>query len=167
MFSRSAFLAVALTALTALPSAAVPLVPNSGWLEFDFGGVGSPFSDEPFTFSLSAPGVLTVTDAFIDVDQFKVFDTLVSLGLTSAPLDSGATIGSDYDAAAASPDWSTGMWLLGPGLHSITGLAVLSGLGSGGAALRVDVSRVPVPAAAFMMLTGLAGLVSLRRRGKA
>jgi hypothetical protein len=56
------------------------------------------------------------------------------------------------------------VFLLGAGRHSITGITIDSPFGGGGAALRVDISDVPIPAAGLLLLTGLAGLAGMRRR---
>ena len=163
MLFRSALAGAALAALTALPSAAATAVtPNSGWVVFNFGEVGSSFSNEPFTFTLTKAGALKVTDAFAIGDQFEIFDFGASMGLTSTPSDDGTNAGSDYDLAYGDARWSSGMWVLGPGSYSITGLAVLSPYGGGDGALMV--SQVPLPAAGLMLMVGLAGLAGLRRK---
>ncbi len=163
MYFRSAFVAAAMSAVMSLPAlAATPVAPNSGWVTFSFGGVGSSFSGEPFTFTLTHGGKLTVTDAFNDGDRFEIFDFGSSLGLTSVPTATGVDIGNDYDLGAVDPRYSTGMWMLGAGSYSITGIMIDSPYGGGGGALRVD--QVPLPAAGLMLLTGLAGIAGLRRR---
>lgn len=151
--------------LAATQAQATAVAVNGGWVPFSFGGVGSSFSSEPFTFSLAGPGVLKVTDAFLSGDRFEVFDFLASLGLTSAPGSSGDAIGADYDGAFADSRWSSAAFALGAGSYSITGVAVDSPFGSGGAALRVD-ERVPEPASALLLSLGLLGLGLARRKAQ-
>lgn len=168
MIFRNAFVGAALAALTALPAAAATAVPvDGGWLAVYFGNVGSGFSDEPFTFTLTRAATLKVTDAFADGDQFEIFNFGASLGLTSTPTNDGANVGGDFDAAFADARWSSGMWALGAGSYSITGLTILSPYGGGEAALMVASSDVPLPAAGLMLMTGLAGIAALRRRSAA
>jgi hypothetical protein len=166
MFSRSALLAVALTALTALPSAAVTLVPNSGWLKFSFGDVGSSRSGEPYTFTLSNDSTLKVTDAYRTGDRFQIFNSGSSLGFTSLPIASAVDARDDYDLSYSDARWSSGTWVLGAGSYSITGLTTVSPFGGGDGALMVSsgVPGVPIPAAGLMLLTGLAGFAGLRRK---
>jgi len=165
MFFRSILTAAALTALTAVPvSAATAVTPGSGWVEFTSDDPGSSFSGEAFTFTLGSGGTLSVTDAFNAGDRFEIFDLGSSIGLTSVPGGGAVDVGSDYDAALIDPRLSSAVFLLGAGRHSITGITIDSPFGDGGAALRVDISDVPIPAAGLLLLTGLAGLAGLRRR---
>jgi hypothetical protein len=165
MFFRSIITAAALAALTAVPvSAATAVTPNSGWVTFSFNDVGSSFAGEAFTFTLGSGGTLSVTDAFNDGDRFEIFDFGSSLGLTSVPTNGTFDISNDYDAALLDPRFSSAVFVLGAGSYSITGVTIDSPFGGGGAALRVDISDVPIPAAGLLLLTGLAGLAGLRRR---
>lgn len=151
--------------LAASQAQATAVTVNSGWVAFSFGDVGSSFFGEPFTFTLTSPGVLKVTDAFLSGDRFEVFDFLASLGLTSAPGSTGDQIGSDYDAAVADARWSSAAFALGAGSYSITGEVLASPFGGGGAALRVD-DKVPEPASLLLLSLGLAGLGLARRKAQ-
>lgn len=145
------------------------------WYEFSWSGLGaaggcdactpssggnSQFADAP-PWTFVGPAVLTVTDAFLRGDQFEVFNNLVSLGFTSAPFGSG-TCGSDPVTCLADPSVSSGVFVLGPGAHSITINQLLNDF-SGAGYFRVD-STVPEPSTWLLMGGSLLGLGLLRRR---
>ncbi|PHS32642.1 MAG: hypothetical protein COA95_02490 [Methylophaga sp.] len=145
---------------------AATLTADAGWSEFDFSGTGSAWTDT-FTFTITQASTLTVTDAFQSGDIFEVFAGASSLGLTSTPTGVlGQQISSNYDAAAASSDWSTGMWTFLAGTYTISGIVFDSPFNFGSAALRLDtgVSAVPVPAALFLFAPALLGFLGLRRK---
>ncbi len=146
----------------------VDIASGDGWHEFffaDSGAVWTDIGDEPleFRFSLSAPAELRVVDAGLSGDRFEVFDGGASLGPTSAPIDAGAESKvDDFDAAFGDPRWSRGVLTLNAGMHLITGLAIASPLGGGIGALQV--APIPVPAAAWLLVTGLAGIATRMTR---
>jgi hypothetical protein len=146
---------------------ATPITVGSGWFVFVFGEVGSPFSNEPFTFSLASAGSLKVTDAYLSGDQFEILDNAVSLGDTSVPTTTGDQIFADFDMAFTDLRWSSREFSLGPGSHTITGITKASPFGSGDAALRVDLKQIPEPASMLLISIGLAGLGFTRRRRRA
>lgn len=163
MKSTLAIIASSLAALVSAPAfAETPLTVEGGWHWFTFGGVGSSFSEQPFTFTLTDAAVLRVTDAYLSGDQFEVFSNGTSLGLTSAAT-TGFDVMGDYDAAFASDNFSHGQWTLAAGTYSITGTTILSPYNAGGAA--ISLSAVPEPESIALMLAGVAALgVSLKRR---
>ena len=80
------------------PALAIPLVVDSGWQPFSFGGVGSSWNNT-FQFTLVGSGTLKVTDAFQSGDQFNVFNFGSSIGATSVPGSVGDQIFANYDGA--------------------------------------------------------------------
>ena len=135
------------------------------WIEFSFGAEGSfaqgcapadpagpactPSSagnsvfggPPPYTFMLpDQGGVLTVTDAFLNGDEFEVFDFGVSIGRTSSVDTDGSCVpnATDPDDCSSDPSSSSAAFALEPGQHQITIQAVASPFGGGAAFLRAD-----------------------------
>ena len=155
-----------------------PITVDGPWYEFGVGGVGSAGGDcsacsptvpasvtagnAPWTFS--GPAFLTVLDLFLSGDRFEVFDNLVSLGLTSAPVQ-GDDCSGNIGCALADPDFSRLVIGLGAGAHSITISTVASPFGGGAAVFQV---RTPEPTSMLLLGSGLAGVAArIRRRRKA
>lgn len=153
-------------------SMAGPIGVDAGWYGFCFGGAGSPATvgcqnlgvgteGNPFTFSLSTPGLLKVTDAFDFGDTFDVFVNSVFAFTSSVP-GSGAST-SDPDVAFLSGYYSAGSVLLAAGNYSIDIVVNQSPLNGGGAYVEIEsAAAIPLPGTLALVGLGLAGL-GLRR----
>jgi len=175
-----AALALALTAVNA--NAEVVTVNDTQWHAFDVDDLSSASgglewislddgSALNFSLNLATAAYLTVVDGGFAGDQFRVFDNGVELGLTSVPGSSyPASLGLDFDAALGDSAWSRGVFLLGAGTHSITGLlsaSALSEFGEINATVgAIQVAPVPLPAALLLLLSGT-GLLGFFRKGTA
>ena len=176
-----------------LPAAnAAVLSTNGSWASFNVDANLSPFSfrwvddnSDPlsFTFNIAAGfnGKLTVVDAGFYGDRYNITDGGVLLGSTSlvanGPSSSTTPIQFDYDLALADGNFSRGIFMLGAGAHSISGLMTSSTFDASGplnasfGGLRLEVSAVspvPEPSATASLLAGLClmGFVTLRNQRK-
>lgn len=141
-------------------------------------GFGSPLS---FTFTIAAGfvGQLTVVDAAMAGDTFKVFGNGLLLGMTSSVpqqvYGSAPDVGYDYDAALQNNAFSHGVFTLGAGSYSVTGeqaqslmiddgMGGLSPLNATAGAVKLSVSAVPEPSSLALVLAalGITWLVSRR-----
>ena len=142
-------------------------VSNSGnleWIDLDNNALS-------FDFTLSESAYLKVVDGGFAGDRFNVFDNGVLLDQTSVASNTfPASIGLDFDAAYASPLYSRGLFWLGAGRHSITGLLSQSALNGttpiNATVGAVSLTAVPLPAAVWLYLTGTALMGFVSRRGK-
>ena len=138
-------------------------------------GYGSQLN---FTFTIAAgfQGTLTVVDADMAGDTFNVLNNGNLLGATSSvPVQqytSAPDVGYNFDAALANTAFSHGVFTLGAGSYSISGVlaqSLLLGsdpLNATAGAVKLSVSAVPEPSSALLALAalGVTCLVS-RRRG--
>jgi hypothetical protein len=165
-------------AVSARSASATAITPDGTWLRFLFDGGGpaiacagqcvpttNPAAPEapapPWTFS--GPATVTVLDLFVSIDTFELFDNLVSLGISSAPIDDGEC-GGDIGCALADPSYSRLVVGLGPGTHSLTIRNVAGAAGGGSAVFQVaSTASVPEPSALLLLGSGLAGAVVRRR----
>lgn len=142
------------------------LIASSGnleWIDLD----GNALS---FDFTLSQAAYLRVVDGGFAGDRFQIFDHGNLLGITSEASQSYPTsLGLDFDAAWANAAYSQGTFLLSAGSHSITGWLSTSALDDLSSPINatvgaVSLTAVPVPAAAWLYLTGASLLGALSRR---
>jgi hypothetical protein len=145
------------------------LVVGSGWNSFSWDGTGVDpdpvFNLEgAFTFTVPASSTydLLVTDAYLDGDQFTVYNFGSPLFTTSTPLNDGQNT-SSFDAAYASSAWSHGSELLGPGNYSITLQTISYADDAPSGAAGIQLESVPEPSAFCLLALG-AGLVLTARR---
>ncbi|MDO9003017.1 MAG: hypothetical protein Q7V20_06155 [Aquabacterium sp.] len=150
------------------------------WIDNDYTnstGYGTSL-DFNFTIADGFVGQLTVVDASMAGDVFNVFNHGTLLGATSSvPVQlygSAPDIGDDHDAALLNSAFSRGVFTLGAGSYSISGVLTqslmlddgaggLSPLNATSGALKLSVSAVPEPSTLVFAVLGLAWLVSSRR----
>lgn len=110
--------------------------------------------DGPWTFECPAGGCwLKVTDAFLNGDEFEIFDNLSSIGNTTAvdenpifcgTLDNLVWIFVDPDVCFSDPEASSGMFNLGQGSHSITIQPTKTVIEAGAAFFKIEIHQTPV-----------------------
>jgi hypothetical protein len=174
---RKALLASAVIAAmgaAAAPAAADNIVKDV-WYSFSFESTGSALDSgfvagtspsgviapsAPWVITLAAPAVLTVTDLETSGDRFTFYDFGALLGSTSTPVDFASYVGECISCALADPNYSHGSFLLGAGVHSLTG-TFDGDITFGDGAFKI--SAAPEPSSWGMMIMGLAGLGGLLR----
>ena len=175
-----------LAAFSVAQAAQVAINTDDSWNQFDVardlaadGGVGwidiadgSALSFQ-FTVASGQVGVMTVVDTGFAGDRFGVSINggawqTTSSATNSYPLAIGQ---ADFDLALSSPGYSRGVYTLGAGSYTVTGLLAASALDSSGVALdttsgglKVAVSAVPMPPSLLLMMAGLLGLGTQWRR---
>lgn len=173
------FAAIILSALSSQAQAAT-LNADGAWHAFDVdesvastGGLewidldGNALS---FDFTLTRAAILKVVDAGFAGDRFTIFNDSEVLGQTSIANSSYPdSVGLDFDAAYADANYSRAEFLLGPGSYSINGWLSQSsqadGLNINATVGAVSLTAVPLPAAAWLYMTGAACIGwSARRR---
>ena len=190
MFNKKKLLlaAVLMSALNA--QAGIQSISADGlWHEFDVddltalsGGLewidyvdGSPLT---FEFTLSQPAVLDVVDAGFSGDQFSLSiqagsDPALVFQTSSAVNSYPNSIGLDFDAAFADSDFSKFSIALAPDTYTVTGSLSQSALDDAGIDINatvggIRITSVPLPAVAWLFVTGIAamGFASRRRQSK-
>jgi len=188
MFKPRFFAAVALAFALPAQAQTVALAVDGSWSEFvvdDFSAesgidplswIADDGSAIAFDFTLSAPAILKVVDAGFSGDSFQVFDNGVALGYTSVGInnyvDGDTPTVIDFDTAWSQTNFSRGLFQLGAGSHHITGLLAVSALDAEGLPFNatlggVALTAVPLPAGAWLMLSGSGLLAAAARRRSA
>jgi hypothetical protein len=165
---------ITLTGTAARADAIVPITDGGGWNEFFFLAPGSNLqtlggATIDFTFTLTHPDVLRITDGFQGGDQFDLMINSVDKGPTSASvLGFAGTAGSCWTCAYYNPTYGDaythGAYVLGPGSYVVTGIALQSPQFDGAGALALG--AIPEPATWAMMLAGFLGLGAVMRRSR-
>ncbi len=142
-----------------------PITVASGWQQFSWSAAPpTDAAENPFTFTLTQPGYLSVVDCYIDGDQFEVRDGTTLIATTSVPKNDGYFVGTPDAAWADHPDFSWASIPLAAGAHSINIrlIAAAAGPPGGAAFLRVDNEQfgIPVPTLGWAGLVGLAALLA-------
>jgi len=152
-----------------------PITVGAGWWEttdsppafsWDFNSGGWD-KEGPFTFTWPTPTDVYLTDVYVKGDQFELFDFGLSVGATSVvPIDFGAE--SDPEVAFADPTYSSGVFHLGAGTHSLRIKILVDVVGQGRGYIKVEPAGQVIPEPGTIALVGL-GLVVVaraRRRNK-
>jgi len=183
--SRLSFVLAAALALGfggAVHATTLAIAPNDGWHAFDVDdftaasggtewidlGDGSPLS---FSVTTSVAATLTVVDGGFAGDTFHVTDNGALIGTTSSVPQGNVvdSVGTNFDAALASGNYSFATFLLSAGTHLISGSLAQSLLLNGeplnATVGGLRVSAVPLPATLPLLLSGgwLVGLIRRRR----
>ncbi|MEW5768874.1 MAG: PEP-CTERM sorting domain-containing protein [Pseudomonadota bacterium] len=185
MHARKLALALALAAAfgaQAASAADLALTADGQWHAFDVDDIAAAsgglewidLDGSALSFSFSGPATLMVVDGGFAGDRFEVYDNGVLLGATSAAVDSyPASVGMDFEVAIGDAGYSRGVYLLGGGNHTITGMLSTSALDDLGMPLNATVGAVqllaapvPEPETYALMLAGL-GLIGLAARRRA
>jgi len=135
-----------------------PLIAGAG---FGLGDRSIAAPDPAWTFDCPTDHCkIFVTDGFLAVDRFEIFDFGVSLGTTSAPSgDEEHSCGTDELGCLADPQMSHGVFFVGAGAHSITGVHLFDRPGAG-----FLLVTIPEPTPLLLIGAGLLMLVAFRRR---
>jgi len=185
------FLLVAIFVLAVVPSATADTISIGGpWLEFAYADSGAPAfgcdgacvpssggdsieaGDPAWTFTSTVSVTVTITDAFFSGNSFELFDGSTLIGSTPSVDIGYSNCGSDVDgsdpaACSMDPNFSSGVFSLGAGDHSLTIDALDSPFGGGAAYFRVDsvAAPPPVPEPTTVLLV-MTGVLSLLCRGQ-
>jgi hypothetical protein len=124
-------------------SAATTVTVGDGWHAFITPagtGVGGVAIESPYTFTASAPVLVTVTDIFCIGDRFTLSDGATQLGTTSVPglLNCSVPDTGIPDVALADPDYSHGRFALRSGAHSIGITLTTAPFGDASGYIRFD-----------------------------
>ena len=154
----------------------IPLGVNGPVLPSGFANAISAPVGTSWTITLTSASTLTVTDQEFPGDQFQMFDNGIAMlaapspftgpgqnpgqvspgnGMTSAPCPGCSTFAGDINVALGNAQFSSGTFLLNPGVNVITG-TFLGSIGNGGFDFIAERSD-PVPGP--VVGAGLPGLI--------
>lgn len=154
------------------PAAAVPLILDGGWYQDLVFTAGGNADSAPFTFTLSSPAFLRLTDNLIPGDVFVATDAGNALSVTSTFTTDGAAVPIDPAGVAwTNTAYSRFSLLLDPGSYSFGVTSVCDGGCPAGFSIRLDSAPlvnpgVPEPASWALLIAGfgLTGAAMRRRR---
>lgn len=146
---------------------------GTGWIDF---ADGSPLTFG-FTIAAGSIGIFSVVDSGFAGDTFFLTNNGTVFGQTSSvPIGSAVGDTADtFDAAFANPAYSRGIFTLGAGNYSISGLLAQSVIGDDGAAVNSTngavrlslVAAVPEPSTYAFLLAGIGAIgFAVRRRNR-
>lgn len=195
-FSRKSALAAALLAAAiSVPAQAtnVNVTTDGSWYQFDvdefvassgglewidaitdsagqYNGDGSALS---FTFTLNQAGTLSIVDGGFGGDTYQFSLNGVNISTFTPDQPRLASIGTDFDAAMMDTHGFSYLHLwLPPDTYTVTGMLLTSATDAFGNPYNASVgglrvSEVPVPAAAWLLGSGLLALAARLRRRRA
>jgi hypothetical protein len=142
------------------------------WTPVQGAAVGSEANpgEMPWTIEVGSTAYLVVVDGYMSGDRFEAFDNSISLGATTVV--GSTTTGCEVPLTClANAGYSSGIWALAPGSHSIS-IGILADPHEGGGAyfgvLSEDPSAVPEPATFALVGMGAAlAVLRARRRRQA
>ena len=146
---------------------------DSGSAAFACAGACEPSSsgnsveagDPVWTFTATAPVLVTITDAFFSGNSFELFDSGILIGATPS-VDLGYSCGDDPALCALDPNFSHSKLLLGAGDHSLTIDVNDSPFGGGAAYFRIDAQAVSAPEPGTLVLLSLGVCVLFWLKGR-
>ena len=153
-------------------------ISNSGGLEWidaitddagHYSGDGSALS---FTFTLNQAGTLTVVDGGFAGDEYLITVNGVDHLSSSLVQPSLENVGTNFDTALTDGGFSYLTLALNPGTYTVTGLLHVSAADPFGSPYIASVgglrvSEVPVPAAVWLLGSGLLAFATRMRRRRA
>ncbi len=156
-----------------------PINVGDPWYAFEFGfpgtfavGVSTHDSSNPglppWTYDATSATLVKITDSYTAGDMFNLYDLGVFVGTTSiVPTTATGTTNPTPDVDYLDPLLSHGLFALAPGHHELTiqTYQVYAGAENFPAPVGVAFFQVtaPLPPSAWLLGTGLLGLIGFRR----